>query len=212
MSAMFNIALPLPVCLEDRNAITDHRRHRIGTVELDARAIDRFNRLLERVGRQGTPLDADRLATAARELRGHHPALTPPACIRQRINRVKAAVAMIEDRAWRAPDEAVATVRLVAEYVAATDDLIPDTMPTVGRLDDSIVVDAAWPRLANEILGYVDYRRLRRLFAATTGDQLRFDRAAWQQARAEESALRAQLRRVRMSSFCVPPPPLFRVC
>lgn len=211
MNAMLETALPLPACLDDQATIGNHRRRRIGTVELDARAIDRFNRLLERFGRDRAPLDADRLVTAARELRSHHPALTPPACIRQRLYRVKAAALMVKDPAWRAPEDAVATVRLVAEYVNATDDLIPDATPTVGRLDDSIVVEAAWPRLAHEVLAYVDYRRLRRVLETTLGGRVRFDRLAWEQARTEEAALQAQLNRVRMSSYCPSFPRLFRV-
>ena len=58
-------------------------------------------------------------------------------------------------------------------------------MPTVGRLDDAIVVDAAWPRLGDEIDSYLDYCRLRALEARLRGcgdTEFKFNRADWQRA------------------------------
>lgn len=212
MNAMHAILtpLPLPTCLLGPPDAGRHRRHRIGTVDLTAAAVDRFNRLLERLGRADPPLDPDRLVTAARELCSCEFATVPPACIRQRLRRVKAAVCMVEDREWSAPDEAAVTVRVVADYVAGHDDLIPDATPTVGRLDDAIVIDAAWPALDTELTSYLDFRRLRR-YLMPHAAQVHFDRAAWQQARREEEALLAHCRQVRERSYYVAQAPLFAI-
>lgn len=204
MNAMLTHTLPLPSCLRN-DACTLHRRHRIGTLEVTDGAIDRFNRLLERVARSAVRLDGDRIATAARELCTCTSATLPPACIRQRLLLVKAATTMIADRAWGAPDEAHATVRVVAEYVASNDDLIPDAVPAVGRLDDAIVVDVAWPAIADEVAGYLDFRRLRRIDAERGDARRRFDRAAWLDARRIEAAWHAHRAAVRRMSF-VPAP------
>ena len=46
------------------------RRHSIGGFNPGPYALDRFNVLLERLGREQGPIDCDQLATAARELCG----------------------------------------------------------------------------------------------------------------------------------------------
>lgn len=211
MNAILATDFPLPSCLDPFASPNAHRRHRIGRIDLDPRAIDRFNLLLESVG--GTPwtLDADRLATAARELRLCSISGIAPPCIRQRLRRVKAAVAMVADRNWQAAEDAVSVVRLVARYIAADDDLIPDAEPAYGRLDDAIVVQAAWPRVANEVLAYVDFRRLRRIATAPGDLRARFDRSAWMQARRDEAALLAQRLGVRERSYVSRPATLFRI-
>lgn len=209
MNAMLTATLPLPPCLQSGTGVAVHRRHRIGAVDVTAAAMDRFNVTLERIGRADLQFDGDRIATAARELHACTLGTAPPACIRQRLLRVKAARTMIADRAWRAPDEACATVRLVAEYVASNDDLIPDTEPRVGRLDDAIVVDAAWPAIAAEVVAYLDFHRLRRLATERGEARIGFDRAAWQQARIIEATLHAHRRAVRAASYVSAAPACF---
>lgn len=204
MNAMLNHTLPLPSCLYDEHC-TLHRRHRVGTLEVTDAAIDRFNGLLGRLARSAVRLDGDRVATAARELCQCTVATLPPACIRQRLLLVKAATTMVSDLAWGASDEARATVRIVAEYVASNDDLIPDAVPAVGRLDDAIVVDTAWPVIADEVESYLDFRRLRRIETDPGTARQRFDRAAWFEARCIEDAWRAHREGVRRTSF-VPSP------
>lgn len=212
MNAMLTATLPLPTCLQTGTGAAAHRRrHRIGTIDVTDAAVDRFNVTLERIGRSDLNLDGDRIATAARELRTSVAGAVPAACIRQRLLRVKAATTMIADRAWRAPDEACATVRLIVDYVASNDDLIPDAEPSVGRLDDAIVVDAAWPAIAAEVEAYADFHRLRRIATDHGPARIGFDRDAWLQARVVEAALRAHYRSVRASSYVPHIPACFAV-
>ena len=81
------------------------------------------------------------------------------------MRRIETAAQMVEDPDWDEANDAIDTARLVIEYARGSDDLIPDWVPKVGRLDDAIVVDAAWPRLVGEIESYLDFCRLRSLEA-----------------------------------------------
>lgn len=209
MSRLTTLSFPLPAC-SGPDCGLPHRRHQIGSFDLSLSAIDRFNDLLGRLG-AAEPVDRDRLVTAARSLCQVESPADMPVCIRQRLWRVRAAVSMAADRRWEAPHAVVGLVRLVATYVASNDDLIPDRVPTVGRLDDAIAVDAAWRTVGGEVLDYLDFRRLRRLCSRDRQQWNAFDRDRWIDARREEYALRAQQQRVRTSSYVPTQGAFFRV-
>src|SRR5690606_2900637 len=101
-------------------------------------------------------------------------------------------------------NDARAVASRVVGYVRGHDDLIPDQLPRVGRLDDAIVIDTAWPLLAAEVDEYLDYRRLRRIEAQLRGCTTRdfgFTREQCQQAFRAEAALAAHQRSVREHSY-----------
>lgn len=217
MNALLANLQPLPSILV-QPSVGGGRRHRIGDHNIDGSRLDRFNELLDRLDHAFAPLDCDRLATAARELcdravRAALPAAMP-ACIGQRMRRIAAAARMVADPAWSAANDAGEAAGVVVAYARDRDDLIPDRLPRVGRLDDAIVIDAAWPRLATEIADYFDFRRLHRLEAALRGTDpagFRFDRDDWQQARQAEAALAEHRRTIRCSSYLSAPAAVFRV-
>src|SRR5690606_20496528 len=137
------------------------------------------------------PVDLDQLATAARELPRPKDAGRAPRCIEQRLRRATSVGLMIADPAWQPANEAVEPATLVMDYVCSHQDLIPDELPRIGRLDDAIVSDAAWPRLAGEVASYLDYCRVRRIEAELRQcevSQFAFTRADWEQARRAETA------------------------
>src|SRR3546814_19418915 len=102
------------------------------------------------------------------------------------------------------------------DYVRSRRDLIPDDLPRVGRLDDAIVIDAAWPRLADEVACYLDYCRIRRIEAELREcdvSQFTFGRADWEQARSAESAWPEHCRACgQRSDLPAPPPRHLRLC
>lgn len=212
MNAMILSAPLLPACLVDPSrADPRHRRYHVGEFRLSESAVDRFNRHIERFGASGRPVDGDRIATAARQLSsGGARAIAPP-CIRSRLRWVKAALSMVADPVWKANEESVDVTRHVARYVASSDDLIPDALPAIGRLDDALVVDAAWPLLREDVVCYVDFRRLRRVCATPGSGRRVFDRNAWLQAREEDAQLQRHLKEVRGRSYCMSAAPLFAV-
>src|SRR3546814_8684622 len=81
---------------------------------------------------------------------------------------------------------------------------------------DAIVIDAAWPRLADEVACYLDYCRIRRIEAELREcdvSQFTFGRADWEQARRAESAWTEHCRACGQRSYLPAPPPRhFRVC
>lgn len=212
--ALNNAIDPLPAVLGQPRPAGEARRHRIAKVDLDSRGLDRFNALLSRVGTASDELDCDRIATAARELLDHDRDAEPvmPRCIRQQLRRGTALAWMVGDPGWSAANDAGEVAALVVGYLHGQDDLIPDSLPRVGRLDDAIVVDAAWSRLEREVADYLDFNRVRRIEAALRGMralEFRFGRDDWMQARVAEAALAEHRRTIRESSYLPRVPALF---
>lgn len=216
MNAMHTTQYPLPSILYlTPSSRMPGRRKSIGQFRLNSLDLDRFNRLLDRLGRCQAPLIADQVVTAARELNQENSQAEPP-CIVQRVQRAETVAAMVADAAWMASStgDSALPARLVADYFQGPDSLIPAWLPRVGRLDDAIVIETAWPRLADEVEGYVDFRRLRRIEAGLRGcaeSDFRFDRDDWQEERRVEAALRTQRRGVREHSYLPAPCAMFRI-
>lgn len=214
MNVMLTTAIPLPAILDQPSPIGPSRRHRIDNFHLTAASVDRFNDLLARLGRRAAPLDCDRLATAARELRDHTVGASEPACIVQRMNRLEAAAQMIDDGQWEPADDAGNVAALMIQYAGGRFQLLPNSLPTVGHLDDAIAVEAAWPSLRTEVAAFLDYCRIRSLEASLRGREpgdFGFTRSDWEEARQAEYFLARQRRCIRENSYLPQLEPRFTV-
>lgn len=209
-----SLVQPLPAVLDTPLSFNLlHRRKNIGDYRPTSTDLARFNRLLARLGRAKAPLDFDQLATAARQLSAAADD-DAPGCIAQRITWIESVAAMAADPDWQAANDVADCARLVVDYANDTRDLIPDWVPRIGRLDDAIVVETAWPTLRREMAYYQDFLRLRALEASLRGcrpEELPFDRRAWETARDTEAALITHRRRVRESSYAPAPTAMFRI-
>lgn len=193
----------LPRILSQKSSEGPSRRRQIGAFSLSSQGLDQFNDLLARLGRP-QPLDSDQIVTAARCLIDAESVEVVPACIAQRLDRAEALASLLGDQAWSPASSSAMSLREVFDYLRERNDLIPDWLPRVGRLDDAIVLDTAWPMVSAEVFDYQDFCRLRHLEASMRGygpTAFRFTRSDWEVAREAESQLQAHQRRVRDSSY-----------
>lgn len=208
MNAIAHTAtLPLPPALERPSGVARRRIH-VCDHELRVEALDVFNALLRRLEPRRPALEGDQIATAARTLLDGGGDATPP-CIRQRLNRLRTAACLATDAAWRAADEVVERIAAATAYVAASADLIPDALPTVGRLDDAILADSVLRGLAGELDAYADFCDAR--LAARAACDHGFDRDAWRELRDAQARAYHHARRVRETSYLPPPARRFLV-
>lgn len=217
MNAELSNLQPLSPALQSsacRDPSRPVRRHQVGSYPLHRDGLDRFNHVLAGLGQAA--LDCDQLATASRDLAQHPDSGRFPAAIEQRMRRATTIGLMLADPSWQAANDAVAPAHLVMSYVLSNQDLIPDDLPLIGRLDDAIVIDAAWPQLADEVGCYLDYYRVREIEAGLRGCDVRqfdFSRADWEQARRAEAAWIAHCRDAGARSYLPSAAPAcFRVC
>ena len=96
------------------------------------------------------------------------------------VAEVSEQVARVKDDARRLLD--VVRIDVAVEYLSRTDDLIPDTTPGIGYLDDAIVIELAHRMLERELADYADFCRFRDAEAAVRGltpAQVEVDRRDW---------------------------------
>ena len=213
-----NVALnltPLPSALSQPRVNGLGRRHLIGDYDIDRAALRHFNDLLEYLDLHQTPLDCDQVASAARELVDRNREGVAPRCIQQRMRRGAAVDLMLKDPDWETVDAAATRAVLLVDYLRGSGTLIPHTMPVVGRLDDAIVVEVAWPSLAEEVRQYLAFCRIRHVEATLRGEIHRhfgFTREQGQAAARAEAGWIAHCKRVGHDSYLMrDPTPGFRV-
>jgi uncharacterized membrane protein YkvA (DUF1232 family) len=114
--------------------------------------------------------------------------------LRARLDRLAEIEAMRRDADWPLEAAQQHRIDLILQYVAAEDDLIPDSVPTYGYLDDALLLELAWPVLAEYVDDYRDFCRFREEAAQSLGRAPH--QLDWLRARAEDGALWEQMRRV----------------
>ena len=205
MNSILHHPDPLPTVLRQSPANGLRRRQRIGEYRIDHDALRHFNMLLQRLHLRQAPLECDQVASAARELVDRSREGQAPRCIQQRMRRAAAINVMAEDPDWEVAYAAALRAELVViDYLRGGFDLIPRTVRVVGRLDDAILVDAAWPSLAAEVRDYVAFRRLRQVEAMLRGENrthFGFTRKQYQDAALAEAAWIAHCERVDQLSY-----------
>ena len=202
-----NVALnltPLPSALSQPRVNGLGRRHLIGDYDIDRDALRHFNDLLEDLNLHQAPLDCDQVASAARELVDRNREGVPPRCIQQRMRHGAAVDLMLKDPDWETVEAAATRAVLLVDYLRGSGTLIPHAMPVVGRLDDAIVVEAAWPSLAEEVRQYLAFCRIRHVEATLRGETHRhfgFTREQGQAAARAEAGWIAHCQRVGHDSY-----------
>ena len=156
-------------------------------------ALARFNDVLHSIHPDAPHLDAAALADVALWLLD-----LPPAQARrelhQRLARLRELRRMADDIDWDTDLAQRARLQRLLAYVVERDDLIPDRTPRLGRLDDALLVELAWPAFADELEDYLDFCRFRHEQHPQGAPPLK--RSAWVRMRLAEGALWQQLQRV----------------
>jgi uncharacterized membrane protein YkvA (DUF1232 family) len=136
------------------------RRERVGDWSLNSEQVARFDALLHEVHPDAPRVDADRIADLSRWLI----ALPPDEArnvLDDRLGRIEELRALIADPDWDCSEADSMRIHKLLAYMDQTDNLIPDRIPLVGKLDDVMLLELAWPALAAEVDEYEDFCRYR---------------------------------------------------
>jgi uncharacterized membrane protein YkvA (DUF1232 family) len=185
-------SIPLP---RDRLARTHPQS---APVHPDPEAVERFNALVHELYRDAPQVDAEAIASVSLWLESQAPDQRE-LLLRARLDRLAEIEAMRRDADWPLEAAQQHRIDLILQYVAAEDDLIPDSVPTYGYLDDALLLELAWPVLAEDIDDYRDFCHFREEAGESLGRPPH--QLDWLRARAEEGALWEHMHRVHDAAY-----------
>ncbi len=167
-------------------------------IELSDNDLDHFAEVLKRAHETAGSVDSHQITEAARKLLSDASSVAVPEFISARLAKLEHLINMVHDIGWALPDDDKARVLTALTYFADPKDVIPDSVPVVGYLDDAIMIELCVRELKHELEAYEDFSAYRREQAAAHGaDPATLGRAEWMEDRRQELQDRMRRRRDR---------------
>jgi len=169
-------------------------------IELSDSDLDHFTEVLKRAHETAGSVDSHQITESARKLLADASSVKVPEFIAARLAKLDHLISMVHDVGWGLPDEDKSRVLTALTYFADPKDVIPDSVPVVGYLDDAIMIELCVRELKHELEAYEDFCAYRGEQAAVHGEQASgLGRADWMEDRRQELQERMRRRRDRDS-------------
>jgi uncharacterized membrane protein YkvA (DUF1232 family) len=172
------------------------------TIELADADLAHFVDAMKTAQQEAKNLSAKEISDAANKLLADGSSGKVPGFISDRLSKIGSMIAMVNDEGFGMDAEDRQRVLACLTYFANPKDLIPDSVPVLGFLDDAIMIELVVRELKHEVEAYEDFvvyrneeARLRGVDPAT----LKTQRVEWAEARRIELLNRMKSRR--MSSY-----------
>jgi uncharacterized membrane protein YkvA (DUF1232 family) len=128
--------------------------------DLDDDDLKHLRRLM-RHSRAAQP-DPEAVIAAARALIARVRQVDPPAFMRERLEKLEYLTGMVEDSDWPLPAGEREQILTSLGYLINSEDLIPDSLPGLGFLDDAILIELVVRELHHEIAAYEEFCAFRK--------------------------------------------------
>jgi len=165
--------------------------------ELDDKDLKHFRLIMEEARRAASRLPPEDIVAAAEELLASAEMSTAPGFIVDRLQNLTLMIRMLSDIEWRLPHQEATRVLNALAYFAEPEDLIPDSIPGLGFLDDAIMIELVVRELKHEIEAYSDFCEYRDRMRHEQGHAAKVSREGWLDNRRKELQVRMRRRRKR---------------
>ena len=162
--------------------------------ELDDKDLKHFQLIMREARKAASKMAPEDIVATAEELLWEIGDDNAPGFIIERLAKLKLMIRMITDIEWRLPHEEASRVLNALAYFAEPEDLIPDSIPGLGFLDDAIMVELVVRELRHEIDAYQDFCEFRSA-ARDKSANAPVSRGDWLDNRREELQSRMRRRR-----------------
>jgi len=131
------------------------------TFEISTKDLGHFRECMQKALHAVRDADESDIVEAAREMFLEVHNANAPTFVRERLRHLEAMVGMIEDEIWALPDPARGRILSALVYFCDPEDMIPDSIPGIGYLDDAIMIELVFRELRHEIEAYEDFAEYR---------------------------------------------------
>jgi uncharacterized membrane protein YkvA (DUF1232 family) len=132
------------------------------TFTLGARDLRHLRAVAERASARARLRPERELTAAARARAAEVRKFAPPSYVLERVGRLEALIELLEDPDWDPPERVRGLIHAALAYFTEPDDLIADSVPGLGFLDDAIVIELLWLELRDERAAFEAFARFRR--------------------------------------------------
>jgi uncharacterized membrane protein YkvA (DUF1232 family) len=168
------------------------------SIELSDSDLDHFQEVLKRAQESAGVKTAKEITDAAAQLVASASGTKVPEFIGQRLAKLESLINMVHDAGWALSDADKQRVLTALVYFADPKDVIPDSVPVVGYLDDAIMIELCVRELKHEVEAFEDFVAFRAEEARTRGvDPMSLGREDWLEERRRELHERMERRRER---------------
>lgn len=182
------------------------------TIDLSDADLAHFQEAVKRAQSNVTAKSPTEITDAAKQLLIEGEGKQVPEFIASRLGKLGALIAMVHDEGWALSGEDKERVLTALSYFADPKDVIPDSVPVVGLLDDAIMIELCVRELKHELESYEDFCSFRTDEASGRGlDPTTVGRAEWLEERRIELQERMRRRRTSYNSSGGGGGSLFRV-
>jgi uncharacterized membrane protein YkvA (DUF1232 family) len=131
-------------------------------IELSERDLRHFRREMRRARDSVRIAEDDEIIRASRDLLRDFEEVELPDFVTERVAKVRLLLDMLEDPDWDLVDSERAPVLAGLAYLCDPEDIIPDSLPGIGLLDDAVMIELVFRELHHEIDAYGSFVDLRR--------------------------------------------------
>jgi uncharacterized membrane protein YkvA (DUF1232 family) len=131
------------------------------TFTLSEKDVAHLRRVIRRATEAAVGESESAIVSAAEKLAKEVRGAKPPTYVLERVEKLEALVRMTQDDEYGIPASVRKKVLGALTYFAQPADLIPDSIPGLGFLDDAIMIELIAQDLRHELWGYARFRDYR---------------------------------------------------
>ena len=132
------------------------------TFDLDENDLKYFRSLIKRAQDSAKRAEEEGVVDKAEQMINEVAKSKAPQFVMQRLERLRRLIEMLRDEEWGLPTAERKNVVAALAYFADPEDLIPDSTPVLGYIDDAIMIELVVKELTHEIDAYEDFCRYRK--------------------------------------------------
>jgi len=161
--------------------------------ELDDNDLKHFRLIMREARNAAARLAPEDVVADAEDLLRSMGEKETPGFMLERMQKLRQMIRMLSDVEWKLPHPETTRVLNALAYFAEPEDLIPDSIPGLGFLDDAIMIELVVRELKHEIEAYQDFCDFREHICADSGTNVSVSRGSWLEDRRKN--LQSRMRR-----------------